>query len=79
MSLATTRHWKTLDAQGRPVALFRRRKVDGIITIQMYTYRGAWEDAQDYFFTVIEDPAYLEITAGEAADLMPLVRERQPQ
>lgn len=76
MKLGTNQHWKRLDDDGRVLAVYRRRKVDGLLRMERYTFRGEWSEAPDDFFTPIEDPDFEEISAAEAADLLPVVRAR---
>jgi hypothetical protein len=73
MSFATTKYWKRLNDDGDVISVYRRRLIDGIIRMDRYTYVGEWSDAYDYLLQAVEDPDFVEISAGEARRLLPKI------
>jgi hypothetical protein len=73
MSFTTTKYWKRLNDNGDVTSVYRRRLLDGIITMDRYTYVGEWSNAYDYLLQVVEDPDFVEISAGEAKRLLPKI------
>ena len=71
MSLSKTKYWKRLDDNGKPFAVYRRRTVKGLIQMERYTIPNPrWLDAYDYLLQAIEDPDFVEITGGEAKQII---------